>query len=247
MAVTSQKSFCEELPLPGSTLIDPGRVALAILAALLLASPLFAQTGPLEARFIQSAKTSPFPKLNWHGPDNVTIVIELTVGTDGRASDARILESSGNKLDDEKVRQYFLKNRFVPAVDEAGTPIVSTVKSKYRRQSSRPDPASSGPSQTRVDNEVQRIERMKCKDFVWEYTFMKKAAHSRRLILGEELFQTSLAMFISREHVTDAQIAALSHSVVPAMETSAQACGNKPNEAFFSSVFSPILKAVAAP
>jgi hypothetical protein len=121
---------------------------------------------------------------------------------------------------------------------------VSTVKAKYRRQTGRPDPASSVSSQTRIDNEAQRIERMKCKDFVWEYTFMREAA-KQRLTLGEELFQTSLAMFISREHVTDAQIAALSRSVVPAMDASAQACRNKPNEAFFSWVFSPTLKAVA--
>jgi TonB family protein len=226
--------------------------SLAMLVALLVSSPLFAQTGPLEARLIQSAKSSPFsdpfPELHrqLNRQDNVAIVIELTVGTDGRVSDARVLESSGNKRVDETVRKYYLKNRFVPALDEAGTPIVSTVTGKYLQQSSRPDPASSGPSQTRLDNEVQRVERMKCKDFVWEYNFMREAAYQQRLTFGEELFQTALGMFISRERVLDAQIAVLSRSVVPAMDASAQACRSKPDEVFFSSVFSPTLKAVAA-
>jgi len=217
---------------------------LILSGALLAATPVLAQVGPAPVRQIISATPLRFPDIKTRG--DALIEVELMVNTDGSVADAKIVHSSRTPADDETARNYYLKQRFIPELAENGAPVVSRTVGKIIIKSKIPPHSSIAPDEKLINKEVQRIDRMTCKDFLWEYDIMKAAVHGRRLTYQENLFEISFAMYVSREKVPDAQIASLATLVVDAMESSAKACRDKPEQNFFNSVFEPNLLALGA-
>ena len=65
-------------------------------------------------------------------------VVEMSVGTDGRVLATRILESSSDPDFDDKVLKYYMKQRYIPALDENGTPIEGIACQRFHHRAAQP-------------------------------------------------------------------------------------------------------------
>jgi hypothetical protein len=163
---------------------------------LLAAQPGVAQTGPAHPRIVDSAVPldGPRPAPGEMGEVEVT----LTLDADGRVMQVEIRRPFGDARFVDEVREYYGRLRFIPALDARGTPIASSIESKYvvkedpflpraifpmgattfapeatsrRRDFGSSSGASAPPG---AYDEAERVKRMTCRDFLWEYDLMKE-------------------------------------------------------------------------
>jgi TonB family protein len=229
------------------------RVLIVAAPLVLACPPLQAQSGPLEPRLVAVAMPMPTPSPNDVG--TLRIVLDFEVAPDGRVTAVKELNSSGDPKFDEKVRKYGMKFRLIPALSEDGTPVAGVYKFILKStEMLHADPAALAegqPSPTTVSlpaagnartfDEVGRINRMRCKDFLWEYDLMKEIAGSRP-IYNERMFRTTLAMFIVQEHVAGNELNALNMAFSGAVRDSVDQCRHRPDDKYFQDVLTPTLK-----
>jgi TonB family protein len=232
------------------------RVLTGLLAITFITPCALAQTGPLEPRVVYAAMPQPTPWSN--NEDLQPISVELAVGNDGRVMDVKLLSSSGDPQFDQRVRKYYLKFRMIPALAENGMSIESVYHFVFR---TKPDPsplpttnpavapitvtASAQPNEKLFD-EVARINRMHCKDFLWEFDLMKDIAGSKPLY-DERLLRTVQAMYVVQEKVAGDAIVDFKMMFSRGVRASVDECRKRPDEKFFQGVFVPTLKAKLAP
>jgi TonB family protein len=216
--------------------------------------PAGAQTGPLEPRIVFVAMPTPLPKPAKN--ESLRVPVNLDIGADGRATKVELLGTSGNDKFDEKVRNYYARFRFIPALDDNGAPIPSTYKFIYKYQINEQDPPPAPPtlpppasatvgepgvSNARVFDEVDRVTRMHCKDFLWEYDLMKEIAGARPLY-NERMLRTSLAMFIVQMNVKGDELGTLNNAFSSGVREAVDECRKRPDAKYFLDVLSPALK-----
>lgn len=206
---------------------------------------------------VMVAMPSPLPR----PAANVTtrVLLDLEIAPDGHVVNATVLESSGDVTFDEKVRKFYSRFRLVPALDEHGTPITSIYRFNYKYSvdqdgkteapvfptgsvsSPPPDTFSTGGiGKAKVFDEVDRITRMRCKDFLWEYDLMKEIARSKPLY-NERMLRTSLAMFIVHEKVTGEEINALNIVFSEGVRATVNECRKHPDAKYFMEALAPAL------
>jgi hypothetical protein len=163
---------------------------------LLAAQPGVAQTGPAHPRIVDSAVPldGPRPAPGEMGEVEVT----LSLDADGRVMQVEIRRPFGDARFIDEVRRNYGRLRFIPALNARGTPIASSIESKYvvkedpflpraifppggstfplENPSRKHDfGASRGASTTLgAHDEAERVKRMTCRDFLWEYDLMKE-------------------------------------------------------------------------
>jgi TonB family protein len=214
-----------------------------IVVGALASSLASAQTGPLRTRVVVAGIRGPFPKQDTHM--DLSVVVEIAVDADGRVTNRTIVESSGNETFDQKVLKYYSKFRFVPQLEENGAAVASTVRMRFRRAGIGSPPAAP-PLQSdepRVFDEVARIGRMKCSDFLWEYDLLKEIAGRQRSVNQETMLTTSLAMFVVQEKMNDSELKLLNRSFDKIVRESVESCRQNPQEKYWSGVLAPALKA----
>jgi TonB family protein len=215
-----------------------------------------AQLGPSDARIVAAGMPDPgYPE---KVEEDRRILVTISVGPDGRATAVQLSIPSGDSNYDEHVRRMFLKMRVIPALDPSGTPVegevrftVSLRKGSYPRNHSaglpfdstiRTDNTLHNPALTedRLRTEISRIVHMRCRDFVWEYDFMKDIAGSRP-IETEVMPRALLATYLVHAKTSDAQVAKVG-SVFPAvLRASAGRCRDEPDAPFFTDSFAPAM------
>lgn len=228
-----------------------------LLTIALLGSALsHAQTGPLEPRMLMITMPSPAPMSQ---TDGANVIVEMSIDKQGKVVDVKEISSSGDAAYVEKVRKYCLKMRFVPALADDGTPIESKQQMRFKSTELKPftnpdhmtDTAgnpfpsaatASGVAANKVFDEVERIGRMRCKDFAWEYDLMKDAAGSKP-VYDERMLKTVRAMYMVQEKVDAEHLGTLNSQFPRAVRDSLDACRQKPDENFFRVVFVPTMKA----
>lgn len=213
----------------------------------LCSMPVLAQTGPMHSRAVASAIPAlGAAKLLPEG--GLKTVVELSIDATGKVTDVTLLEPSSKPEFDERVKQYYSKWRFIPELDATGTPIASKYKMglKYIKATDNSRARVADPKQERVYDEAARIDAMTCKDFLWEYDFMKKIAGSKLKPLNEELVRTSLAMYITEHKTSPADLEVISGKFNGALQTIVKQCRATPGEKYHESVFAPTLSAQLA-
>src|SRR5688500_4793133 len=96
------------------------RTALFVLVlSAAIAPSAYAQTGPLEPRLVIAGQPQPQfePDL---AIDFLAATAELAVDADGKVTEVRIAQSSGNERFDQIVQKYYSKVRLIPALSETG-------------------------------------------------------------------------------------------------------------------------------
>jgi TonB family protein len=226
---------------------------LAVLAAL-IAPPALAQTGPLAARIVVAAMPDP-------GHTNIAvepsrIIVKMSVDVEGRPTDVQLSSSSGDPKYDERVRRLYLKMRVIPALTGSGEPIASNVQfaltvqglgfaqnpELWSAQTMGYTVSNPGLNEERLTEEVERIVRMRCKDFLWEYDLMKKIA-GKRPLYDERLFRSLLAMTLVQTGASGDQVDRLIRGFPQSVRTSVDQCRESPDIAFFKGAFIPAIEA----
>jgi len=203
-----------------------------------------AQMGPARARLITGGSKPPPPMLIDQTPRKVAL--DVTVGADGRVTATRLVERSGNGVFDERMRGYWKAQPFVPALDVHGQPREDTLRATntftvdegkgpaLKMLRNHPDIEGNKPA----DN-VARVGLMRCRDFLWEFDFMRRMAPKANL-LHEELFHVPFAMFIAAGGVSEAaRDALISEWDVLVVKTIA-ACRENPDAAYWQETFVPL-------
>jgi len=182
--------------------------------ALALSPGARAQRGPSPAYPIDTA--SPRPPLMEFDRKDRTVDIEVRVGADGRTISTRLLTRSGNGVYDERARGFWKRQPFVPALDAAGRPVESTVRTRATYSVKLP-PEGAGftnrrngwrfrtevidaPAAEQSERLAARLGRMSCGDLLWEYDFMHALAPKAKL-QHEEIFHVAFAMLIAAKNL----------------------------------------------
>ena len=172
------------------------RTALAA-CLLLVARPGVPQTGPAHPRIVNAAVPldGPHPASGEMGE----MEVGLSLDADGRVMEVQIRRSFGDPRFVDEVRRYYGRLRFIPALDARGSPVAGSIESRYvvREDPFIPlaifppgdtvfppeDPATKfdlvaqrgKPLPPGPYDEPERVKRMTCKDFLWEYDLMKES------------------------------------------------------------------------
>ncbi len=217
-------------------------LSIALLASA-LGVPVNAQTGPSDARVLNSTFRAP------DMPDNNSMegyaVAEFSVSPEGRLIDGRIIESSGDAAYDERaMRRLASSLKARPEISADGAVLATgTIRlahgNKRKRTSSGalPPPAKPRLSESEfLAAEGARILRMKCKDFLWEYDLMK-AVKAR--VDEEQMPRIAMAVYLSSRQLPTSQINDVFAAGKKGFPQSAEACRLKPDAMFMNDVLTP--------
>lgn len=210
-------------------------LALSLTAGMLPAA--MAQTGPLEPRLVIAGQ--PYPKFEPElAIDFLAATAELSVDSEGRVTQVKIIETSGNERFDDIVKDYYSRFRLIPGVSEAGVPVAATSEVRFRVAIDDPVAARLRGPDDFVTAEVKRIRRMNCDDFIWEYDRMQEIAHGHELD-QEYLFQTSFAMVEATRKLTPAQVERATKKSRSVLKDTAKQCRANPDARFFADAYQP--------
>jgi len=209
-----------------------------------------AQIGPSHARVIHGATKKLPMMLVEQKPRKV--VLDLFIDADGRVTRTAIVQSSGNGIFDERMRGYWKDSAFVPALDAEGKRAAGTLR--VTNEFSVDDERSLSLKNFRNHSEVagntadqnsKLVERMRCRDLLWEYDFMRMRAPKAKLD-HEDVFHVAFAMFLASGNVNDDARDALIREWPVLIERVVAACREKPDELYWQGEFVRIF-ARAAP
>ncbi|HTU67917.1 MAG TPA: TonB C-terminal domain-containing protein [Steroidobacteraceae bacterium] len=222
--------------------------------ALSFAAGAHAQRGPNAAYPINTASPPP-PLMQFEQKDRETQVA-VRVGADGRVISTKLVTRSGNGVYDERVRGFWKKQPFVPALDADGRPRESTVLTRATFLV-KPAPVAAGlvyssngyhfrSEAIGKDPEAiaQRLRRMTCADVLWEYDFMRALAPKAKLV-HEEIFHVSFAMYIAdRALATDSRDALIAQWET-LMGQVLDSCRAQPAAPYFADAFKHVFDSAA--
>lgn len=220
------------------------RQSVFMLVLLCVAANAHAQLGPTTSRVVSRHMPS-------KAPSNLNFNAEalLQVSARGRVDSVEIISSSGDEAFDKQWRKFLSDWRFVPAVDEAGQPIETVTRIFYKPSGLTAQPQGAPAATSLVSNNVigdsERLDRMTCKDFLWEYQLVTDAV-PRRLALLDPLLKTPLIMLASEARPSDAQMATVRERYDQVVSRAADHCEDNPTDVFWKGVMKPALEAVLA-
>jgi len=214
------------------------RILLALLS-LGLAQTALAQLGPIGPRIVEVAVPIAPPD-----PDrpatSISAQLELDVGVDGRVASYRVTRSSGERKFDVVLIKFYRKWRLIPAVDAQGKPTTGVLRINYEQPKKGP-PRSRIESPTDVNAEKDRVNRMTCRDFLWEYQFMRQIA-GKFPVENEPPLRAAFALYLVKHPTKNRdELSRLSWAHRPAIDDSAAECTARPALKFWSEVYEPKL------
>lgn len=216
------------------------RLSLAVFCIASLASQVHAQTGPSDARVLGST-------FRGAGPSSMQYwaMLEFTVRSDGTLTDPRIVESSGSQsFDAEALRTTPESLRVRPAITADGKiRDDATVRMAYGNSLKRIAPPARPEKETpvrtegeRTADEGQRILRMRCQDFLWEYDFM---VGLKARVMDEEMPRTSVAVYRAVKQLPEKAMKKLWRVAPAAIKGAADECRVQPAANFVKDVLVP--------
>ena len=188
--------------------------------------------GPSNARFVTRSMPSKAP-----AAQTFTAEADLFIHSDGEVGTITIVTGSGDDEFDKQWKKSMSHWQFVPAVDASGTPAQSTVRVVYKNTGL----VIGAPAGNAV-TESERIDKMSCKDFDWEYRIVTNAL-ARRFALLDPLLKTPKIMLIAENKPSEAQLAALNERYDQVINDVAKHCRDNPTDAFWKAVLKPALEA----
>lgn len=213
------------------------RKVITVLGSLFFMSVAQAQMGPAPARAI----SRPMPAKAPSGVQNFNAEANLIISRKGRVDFAEVVTTSGDPGFDKEWKKSLSEWRFVPAVGADGQPIESHARVTYKNNAltDTPSTAAGEPAPTGL-SEPERVAKLTCKDFLWEYYIVTNAL-PRRLALLDSLVKTPLTLLAS-EGVDAAQVNALRPRYDDLVNDGAKQCRDNPDALFWTGVFKPILQ-----
>jgi TonB family protein len=208
------------------------RQVIVLLGFFALAPAVQAQMGPSTARYVSRNMPSKAP-----AAQTFTAEADLTVHTDGEVGSIDIVTGSGDADFDKQWKKAMSNWQFVPAVDAGGVPVQSTVRVVYKNNG-----LLIGAPAGNAVTESERIGRMSCKDFDWEYRIVTGTL-ARRFALLDPLLKTPKIMLIAENNLAEPQLTLLNERYDETINGIAKHCRDNPTDAFWKAVAKPALEA----
>jgi len=149
------------------------------LATLLYAVPACAQLGPIEPIIVSSSKPSETLANIPDMTEDYLIPVEVWVAPDGSVKDVVVSASSGNEAADRTAISFMKEKQFLPALDAKLRPIEARVLGSVEvRSKTRIKQLKANMKPPNISNEVERIRKLTCKDFLWEIARLRNEGAS---------------------------------------------------------------------
>ena len=141
-----------------------------------------AQVGPIEPIILTSAKPSEtlanIPELG----GDFSIPVEVTVAPDGSVTGVVVTTSSGNAAADGTAIKFMREKTFLPALDAHAQPIEGKVQGNVEvKTSTRMKQLKASMKPPNIPNEIERVRKLRCRDFLWEIERLRKQGASTDL------------------------------------------------------------------
>lgn len=213
---------------------------LAILGALAFMATAHAQLGPSSPRALTRHMPSKAPASATFNAE-----AELRIASDGDVDSVEIVASSGDEAFDKQWRKQMSDWQFVPAVDAAGQPVESLVLVTYKSSGGLAIQVGDSAARNAI-TDSERIARMTCRDYSWEYYIVANAL-PRRLALLDPLLKTPLVMLAADSPLSESQSASLRERYDELISDAIKQCRDNPEAAFWTAVLKPNLQAALTP
>jgi len=217
------------------------RAGIALIVSILLPAAAMAQTGPSEPQVIAAASTAKInigqKKLAGHA------VATVRVGEDGRVREVLITEITAEAGFEQQLVKVLQSARFRPAIDASGKPVEASIEMKVElRQSTaaEPKPVPANPDPQLADKEKERIKRMRCSDFMWEWNLIREEAGDGAATEFMPRIATSMyaAMRTEAGEYVDVKIW---KAAPKALREAASRCEENPGAPFWGGVFKDVM------
>jgi TonB family protein len=199
------------------------------------------QAGPTGPRHIAAASTARIGvgsrKLEGH------LVATVQVDEEGRVRDVLVTENTTESGFEPQLVKVLESTRFRPAIDEAGRRVPGSIDMKVELRSSTgnaPKPVAATPEQEFADQEKQRIQKMTCADFRWEWEFLREAVDDAAAMEFMPRMATSMyaAMRTEAGDYVDAKVW---KSAAKGLREAAEQCEANPARLFWQDTYRPIM------
>ena len=216
------------------------RAGLAFIVSIFLPAAAMAQTGPSEPQVIAGASTAKITigqkKLAGYA------VATVRVGEDGKVRDVLISENTTEGFEPQLIK-VLQSARFRPAIDASGKPVEASIEMKVElRQSTgvEPKPVAANPDPQLADKEKERIKRMRCSDFLWEWNILRDEAGDA--VYTEFMPRIATTMYAAmRTEAGDYVDVKIWKAAPKALRESADRCEESPGVPFWDGVFKVVL------
>ena len=200
-----------------------------------------AQAGPSDPQVIAAAPTAKINvgarKLEGH------VLATVRVTDDGRVSEAVITENTTESTFEPMLKKVLQSARFRPAIDGAGKPVEASVEIKVELRPSTgasPKPVAAKPDPQRTEKERERIRRMTCADFTWEWDVIEDAAEDAAAT--EFMPRIAIAMYAAVRTEAGEYVDAKVWKASPkALRETADRCEDNPQALFWQDTFRAIM------
>jgi TonB family protein len=217
--------------------------ARAAITSLILVLPAiaFAQTGPSEPQVISAASTAKISvgnrKLVGH------VVATVRVGADGRVTDVLVTENTAEPSFEPQIVKVLQSARFRPAIDASGKLVEGSIEMKVELRTSTgtaPKPVAAKPDPQLTDNEKARIRKMNCRDFIWEWDFIREEADDA--VVTEFMPRVTVTMYAGvRTEAGDYVDAKVWKASAKGLKNAVDQCRDTPDAPFFDGVFRTVM------
>jgi hypothetical protein len=217
--------------------------ARAAISSLILVLPAiaFAQTGPSEPQVISAASTAKISvgnrKLVGH------VVATVRVGEDGHVTDVLVTENTAEPSFEPQIVKVLQSARFRPAIDASGKLVEGSIEMKVELRTStatEPKPVAAKPDPQLTDNEKARIRKMNCRDFIWEWDFIREEADDA--VVTEFMPRVTVTMYAAvRTEAGDYVDAKIWKASAKGLKNAVDQCRDTPDAPFFDGVFRTVM------
>jgi len=223
------------------------RAGIAFIVSMLLPTASMAQTGPSEPQVIAAASTAKInigqKKLAGHA------IATVRVGVDGRVSEVLITESTAEAGFEPQLVKVLQSARFRPAIDASGKPVEANIEMKVElRQSTgvEPKPVPAKPDPQLADKEKERIKRMRCSDFLWEWNLIREEAGDATAT--EFMPRIATSMYAAKRTEAGEYVdVKVWKAASKALRETANRCEESPSAPFWDGVFKSVLDEAVPP
>ena len=216
-----------------------------MLACLTATLPAGAQVGPIEPIVIvagpPSATLADLPDLG----DEFVVGIEVKVAPDGTVAEVVVTSSSGNAQADQAAIGFMKEKRFLPALDARARPVAGSVRGSVEvnaRGRMREMKASLKPPD--IPNEIERVRKLTCRDFLWEIERLRRDAASTDLS-REIMPWVSLRVYMMDRKLPKGAEPAYLEKWPQALSETEALCKSTPDKSYLADTLTLVLDSLA--
>jgi TonB family protein len=174
-----------------------------VLALTLGTSVATAQRGPIEPIILAAGKPSAtLASLPDLGADYV-IPVEVHVAADGTVTSVTVSPPSGNADADQVAVSFMKEKTFLPAIDLHARPVPGVARGSVEiKAATRMKQLKANMKPPNIDNEVARVRKLTCRDFLWEIDRLRTAGASATGDVSREVMpRVSLRLSLLEHHL----------------------------------------------